>query len=92
MKRSHGAHSKGSRNLKTKGRVSALARLREFETGARVRIDLNPVYLEGRQPLRFNGCVGVVAGKQGSSYKVVLKDGGKAKTFFIPNVHLRPAA
>lgn len=92
MKRSHGSYSKGSRNLKSKGRQSAVARLKEFKTGARVLLDINPVYNEGRQPLRFNGRVGVVEGKQGSAYKVTIKDGGKPKTFFIANVHLRPVA
>lgn len=89
MKRSHGPHSKHSRNLRTKGRLAITHLLREFEPGQHVRIDVNPNFLRGRpSTLRFNHKHGVVLEKQGRGYKVEIKDGHKAKIVFITNAHM----
>lgn len=89
MKRSHGPHSKHSRNLRAKGRVAITHLLREFAPGEHVRIDVNPHFLRGRpSTLRFNHKHGVVLSKQGRGYEVQIKDGKKAKIVFVTNAHL----
>ncbi|MBI4360448.1 50S ribosomal protein L21e [Candidatus Micrarchaeota archaeon] len=89
MKRSKGAHSKRSRNLRAKGRVAITQFLQEFKAGDRVRIDVNTNVLRGRPTtLRFNRKTGLVLGKQGKAYCVRIQDGGKPKEMFILNAHL----
>lgn len=90
MKRSKGSNSKQSRGLKSKGRRSITHQLKEWPAGSVVRIDIDPRF--GGSPCpRFNGRNGRVSGRQGRGYVVEFKDGGKAKTLVVANVHLRPA-
>lgn len=89
MKRSKGAQSKRSRNLRSKGRVAITQFLQEFAEGDRVRIDVNTNVLRGRPTtLRFNRKTGVVLGKQGKAYRIRIQDGGKHKDVLIVNAHL----
>ncbi|MBI5225934.1 50S ribosomal protein L21e [Candidatus Micrarchaeota archaeon] len=89
MKRSHGPHSKHSRNLRSKGRVPITHLLRVFEPGQVIRIDVNPSELRGRpSTLRFNHKHGVVLRKQGKGYEVKINDGDKPKIVFITNAHM----
>jgi len=89
MKRSHGGHSKRSRNLRSQGKVSIGRALKAFKTGDRVRIIVDPAHLKGRLAmLRFNNCIGVVKGKQGNAYKIDFWDGAKEKHLVLSNYHL----
>ena len=89
MKRSHGGFSKRSRNLHS-ARATAGRQLVNFKAGTRVLISFNPSFLNGRpNTLRFNNRIGVVAGKQGRSFKIDFEDGGKKKTLVVANVHLK---
>ncbi|KYH26785.1 50S ribosomal protein L21e [Halalkalicoccus paucihalophilus] len=60
-----------------------------YEEGQRVHLKIDPSVPEGRFHPRFNGHTGVVAGKQGTAYKVEITDGGKRKTLIAKPAHLR---
>ncbi|MBI3588621.1 50S ribosomal protein L21e [Candidatus Micrarchaeota archaeon] len=88
MKRSSGPNSKHSRNLRAKGRQTPAKALEEFAQGALVRLTANTRTKNGRPHLRFNKQIGVILGRQGRSYRVLLKAGGKEKTLVISGAHL----
>ncbi len=89
MKRSKGAQSKRSRNLRSKGRVAITQFLQSFDDGQRVRIHIDTNDVRGRPTtLRFNRKIGVVQGKQGKAYRVQIKDGKKLKSIIVTNAHL----
>ena len=84
---------RGSRGLRKNHRERGMPPvnrfLQEFETDDRVHIDIAPSEHGGMPHPRFRGRTGVVKGKQGKAYRVEIQDGGKAKTFLIPAVHLK---
>lgn len=89
MKRSHGAYSKHSRNLRSKGRVAITKFLREFKIGDMVRIDTDPSKTSGAvNALRFNHRIAKVVGRQGKAYRLLFKDGDKDKILFVTIAHL----
>ncbi len=88
MKRSHGAYSKQSRVLKSKGRRPITAQLKELSVGDNVRIDVDPRFKAGRPHLRFNGKAGKIVARRGDCYEVAVNDLDKAKALCIANVHL----
>ncbi len=91
MKRSHGGYSKSSRNLKAE-KVPSSHLLADFAVGTKVMIRFNPMFLQGRpNALRFNNKYGVVAAKQGRSFKIDFFDGNKKKSLVVANVHLKKA-
>ncbi len=88
MKRSHGAYSKQSRALKSKGRRPITAQLKQLDVGAKVRIDVDPRFKAGRPHLRFNGKMGTIVAKRGKCYEVEVPDLNKDKVLCLANVHL----
>ncbi len=88
MKRSHGSYSKHSRNLSAKPKETIRSHLAAFAVGDRVRLVANPNTKDGRPFLRFNGRIGVVAGKRGAAYHVTVNDGDKPKALVISSRHL----
>lgn len=64
--------------------------MQEFDIGSKVVIDLVPSQPKGRPFKRFAGKTGVVLGKRGSSYIVLIKDGGKEKKIISRPEHLLP--
>ena len=62
-----------------------------FEVGSRVHVDVVPSEPSGMPFPRFRGKTGVVKGKQGSAYKVEIKDGKSTKLLLVNAVHLKRA-
>ena len=88
MKRSHGAYSKRSRHFRSKGKTAISKHLTDFKPGAKVRILVSPSFKGKPSTLRFNHKSATVVCKQGKSFVVEFKDGGKAKRLVLSNVHL----
>lgn len=63
--------------------------IQTFEEGDRVHLKLDPSVHEGRFPPRFVGHTGVIAGKQGTAYKVTIVDGNAEKTIITRPAHLQ---
>jgi len=89
MKKSHGSHSKHSRNMRGKGLVAITNRLRVFKPGEFARVRANPNTRKGSPSnLRFNGRTCRVEARQGRAYKVIVLDGKKEKTLVLSNEHM----
>ena len=63
--------------------------LRRFDIGDRVAIDIEPSIHKGMPHHRFQGLVGIIAGKQGSAYIVELNINRVKKKIIAMPVHLK---
>ncbi|PIN70640.1 50S ribosomal protein L21e [Candidatus Woesearchaeota archaeon CG11_big_fil_rev_8_21_14_0_20_43_8] len=79
---------KFKKDIQDKGKISITRYLQEFETGDPVVLKADPSVHEGLYFPRFHGKAGIVDGKQGKCYQVVVKDHKKAKTIIVHPVHL----
>jgi len=91
MKGSNGIRRR-TRNLKKKqrekGKVKIRDYLKEFEEGQHVSISIDPSYQAIPHP-RFQGKTGKVVKKQGKSYLVQIREGGKTKKVIVQPQHLK---
>ncbi len=83
--------SRFTKNIKAKGKISLRRYLQEFKEGDKVHLALEPSMHKGSFMPKFGGKVGVVEGKEGSCYKIGIKDFDKKKTLVIHPIHLRKA-
>ncbi|CCC82693.1 50S ribosomal protein L21e [Thermoproteus tenax] len=93
-KRTHGYRYK-SRKLLSKGPrergPGGLSRLMyEYKEGDRVVIDIDPTYITNAPHRRYQGRVGLVVGRQGAAYIVLVEVGSKVKKLVVPPEHLVP--
>ncbi|HIP74424.1 MAG TPA: 50S ribosomal protein L21e [Euryarchaeota archaeon] len=72
--------------------VTVSRMLQSFSIGERVVVDIHPSVQDGRPHPRFNGRVGVVVGRQGEGYKVLIRDGNAEKTLVSLPIHLKRVA
>jgi len=91
LKRSHGYYAGKSRALKQRERIPITRQIAEFKEGDAVRIKINSRVRGGKISLRYNGRIAKVVGRQGSAYKVLLKDVSKPKQFVVSALHLQKA-
>lgn len=81
-----------TRNLRVrvrdKGKIRIRQYLAEFREGDKASISINPSFQSIPHP-RFQGKTGEVVGKQGRSYYLQLKDGGKIKRILVQPEHLK---
>lgn len=75
--------------LKSRGKISLTRYFSKFSLGDKVLLKAEPAVQTGMYNLRFHGKVGIIGEKQGTCYKVAIKDGSKQKTLIIHPVHLR---
>lgn len=83
----HGTRRKLKRDRGARGEISS--RLKQFEAGDRVRIDLEPSVQKGMPHPRFHGRDAEVVESNGTTCVIGLKDGGKQKRFSVRTVHLQ---
>ena len=93
VKRSKGLRSKSRKILRKKprerGLTSITRALQQFQDGESVNIVIDPSVHKGMPHVRFQGYTGRIAGKQGGSYLVMIKNGKKPKTLIVRPEHLR---
>ncbi|MDP3918973.1 MAG: 50S ribosomal protein L21e [Nanoarchaeota archaeon] len=77
------------KNVRTKGKLRISNYLQEFKISDRVALVAEPAVQAGMHHPRFQGHIGVVAGKQGDVYKVKIKTGNMNKIFLVHPIHLR---
>jgi len=77
------------KSVKEKGKISILNYLQEFKPGDRVILKAEPAVQQGMYFPRFHGRAGIIKEKQGSCYKVLIKDINKEKTVIVHPVHLK---
>jgi len=91
LKGSHGLRRR-TRGLKVrvrdKGKIKIRQYLAEFKVGDKASISINPSFQSIPHP-RFKGKTGEIVGKQGRSYFLLVKDGGKTKKIIVQPEHLK---
>ena len=76
---------------RSKGKISFTRYLQSFNAGDKVYLGVESAVQKGMYYPRFMGKAGIVKGKRGKCYEVVIDDFGKEKTLIIHPVHLRKA-
>ena len=77
-----------AKDLRTKGKVSISKYFRKFKNGDRVTLVIEPSVQKGVFNPRFQGKAGIVKGKKGKCYEVVIKDNRREKTLIVHPVHM----
>jgi len=82
---------KMKKSVSEKGKLHLKRYLQTFEAGDRVLLKAYPSHQGGLFCLRFHGKIGEIVGKQGTCYKVAIKDFKKAKECLVHPVHMLKA-
>ncbi len=93
VRASKGFRSKTRRKLKKRGKRTTITEsLKEFNTGERVVVKINPSIHKGMPHPRFYGRSGIVIEKRGNAYSIQIKDGNKQKILISRPEHLKVIA
>ena len=76
------------KSIRTKGKLSFSRYFQEFKDGDVVSV-VKELSVPSNIPDRYQGRTGVVDGKRGRSYIVLINDNDKPKKFIIQPIHLR---
>lgn len=76
------------KSISERGKIPIRRFLASFENDEKVLLKAFPSHQGGLFSLRFHGKIGKITGKQGSCYKVEIKDGNKVKECVVHPVHL----
>ncbi len=94
MKRSKGQRQGtrfiASRSKDERGRLNINRIIHEYSEGDNVAIVIDGGQQKGMPNRRFQGRTGVISGKQGAAWVVIVKDGNKTKTVVARPEHLKP--
>lgn len=77
------------KNIRKKGKISIARYFQKFNIGDKVNLSAESAIQEGMYFRRFHGRVGEVKGKQGSCYKIQIRDGKKEKILIVHPIHLK---
>ncbi|MDO8555793.1 MAG: 50S ribosomal protein L21e [Nanoarchaeota archaeon] len=80
--------AKMRKNYKDRGKISIRSFLQSFKAGDKVVLKAEPAYQLGMYYPRFHGKQGIVAGKAGKCYQVMIFDGNKEKMVVVHPIHL----
>lgn len=75
-------------SIRERGKVSLRRYFQKFNVGDSVGLRLHPIIKKGRFYSRFHGFTGIVEGKKGECYEVVVTDGHKTKHLRVHPIHL----
>ncbi len=81
--------NKLKKNIRKRGKISLTRYFQEFNENDRVILSAEPAVQKGMYFPRFHGLTGIVKGKKGNCYEIIIKDGGKQKTLVVHPVHLK---
>lgn len=76
---------------RSRGKISITNYLQSFSIGDRVYLSLESAVQKGMYHPRFMGKSGMIKGKRGRCYEVMINDFGKEKILMAHPVHLRKA-
>lgn len=83
--------SKLKKNVRERGKISIKKYFQSFKIGDKVILKAEPAVQKGMYFPRFHSKHGVVKGKIGKCYEVVINDRKKEKTLIVHPVHLKGA-
>lgn len=78
-----------SKKIRARGKISMSSYFKTLKAGDRVVLKSEPSIQKGMYHPRHYGKIGVVRGKQGNCYKVLIKDQNKEKIIVVHPVHLK---
>ena len=81
--------SKLKKNVRRKGKISLSKYFQIFKKDEGVRLNAEPAVQKGMYFPRFHNKAGVVKGKKGRCYEVLIKDGKKEKLLIVHPIHLK---
>lgn len=94
MSKSRGYRAKTRSLLKRKprekGKTGLSKILREYDSGEKVVIKLDPSVHKGMPHRRYHGRIGVVVKKRGRAYVVNVTQGDATKQIIVRSEHLEP--
>ena len=76
---------------RNRGKISISKYLQIFNAGDRVNLGVESAVQKGMYHPRFMGKTGIINGKRGKCYKVIINDQGKSKILIVHPIHLRRA-
>jgi large subunit ribosomal protein L21e len=65
--------------------------LQSYDLGVKARINIESSLQKGMPHTKFQGKIGIVVGRQGRSYALRIKDGGKTRIVTVRPEHLKLA-
>ena len=77
------------KKVRRRGKLSLSSFFKRFKEGEKVLLKAEPAVQKGVYFRRFHGKTGIVKGKKGNCYNVLIKDGKKSKTVIVHPIHLR---
>ena len=93
MKRIGGARRKTRsimrKDARSKGKISLSKYFQKLSQGDKVCLKAEPSIQKGVYFRRFHGKIGIIAGKRGNCYNIVIKDQNKEKTLIVHPIHLK---
>ncbi len=78
-----------SKGIRQKGKISLDKFFQSFNIGDRVVLKAESAYQKGLFHPRFHGKSGVIQGKKGRCYEVIISDQGMKKTVVTYPIHLK---
>ena len=89
-KKAKGIRAKTRSKFKRKGsKLSVNKLLQQFNVGDSVQVNINSSVHSGMPFRRYQGISGRVLGKQGSAFKIAVKEGNAARTLVVTAAHLK---
>ena len=79
---------KYTKEVRRKGKISITNYFQSFKTGDKVYLGLESAVQKGIYHPRFMGKSGIVSGKRGKCYEIMINDIGKDKKLVVHPVHL----
>ena len=77
------------KSVRQKGKIGLSKYFQKFKEGEKVALVAEPAVQKGMYHPRFHKKPGVIQAKEGTCYKVLIKDRGKPKTVVVHPVHLK---
>ena len=75
--------------MASRAKISIRSYMQSFKDGDRIQLLAEPAIRKGMYHLNFHGKHGIIAGKQGKSYKVKIMDGKLTKIVIVHPVHMK---
>ncbi len=92
MKRSHGLRCNSRHKMRVrprdKGKIPVTKTMADFPIGDRVTIIIEPRIHKGMPHQAFQGRTGLIQGKQGNAFILIIHDGKKEKKLIVRPEHL----
>jgi len=81
--------SKLKKSVRDRGKIVIKNYFQDFKPGDRVLLKAEPAFQKAMYFPRFHARSGIVEGKRGRCYEIVIRDGDKRKLLIVHPVHLR---